>query len=64
MMSMGNRGKVFAQALPHLSTFIEDKRKPRAYTLGFDRTLLRLIGVCGFPAIAFCFIYTSNHHTR
>ncbi|AVF94340.1 hypothetical protein AL552_11250 [Vibrio diabolicus] len=64
MGGMRNRGKVYATALPHFGGLSEGKRKPRAFALGFDRTLLRLIGVRGFPALAFCFIYTSNHHTR
>ncbi|GAJ71889.1 hypothetical protein JCM18904_2680 [Vibrio sp. JCM 18904] len=46
---MINRGKVYAKALPHFGGLSEGKRKPRAEALGFDRTLLRLIGVCGFP---------------
>ncbi|CDU09235.1 conserved hypothetical protein [Vibrio diabolicus] len=49
MGGMRNRGKVYAAALPHFGGLSEGKRKPRAFALGFDRTLLRLIGVRGFP---------------
>ncbi|PQJ63142.1 hypothetical protein BTO01_15980 [Vibrio jasicida] len=64
MERQGNRGKLFARGLPLLLFKNTDKKKAQSKTLGFFKTLLRLIGVCGFPAIAFCFIYTSNQHAH